>query len=155
MGAYLHNRLLKVSGARQLHRLLMSLMTLFTVLSLAQRETFVVSLYLLPGAWSTGLTVEKPVSLKIQGVGSPRAPITRQNLDKPAPTFRLQTRFRLSAIDLGHEKPGFWELLHITSRLREETGFRGSTIASFFVSPNPVSHLHLLSLKDILHHFLI
>ena len=85
MGAYLHNRLLKVLGARQLHRLLMSLMTLFTLLSLAQRETFVVSLYLLGGAWSTGLTVEKPVSLKIQGAGSPEGFLPTNNLNKPAP----------------------------------------------------------------------
>jgi hypothetical protein len=86
MGAYLHNRLLKVLGAGQLHRWLMSLMTLFTLLSLAQRETFVVSLYLLPGAWSTGLTVEKPVSLKIQGAGSPTYLTPIDKLYKPAPT---------------------------------------------------------------------
>ncbi|MEY3868365.1 MAG: hypothetical protein RLZZ338_2256 [Cyanobacteriota bacterium] len=79
MGAYLHNRLLKVLGAGQLHRLLMSLMTLFTLLSLAQPETFVVSLYLLGGAWSTGLTVEKPVSLKIQGAGLPTSLIPTDN----------------------------------------------------------------------------
>jgi hypothetical protein len=36
--------------------------------------------------------------LESVGAGSPTAPITIQNLDKPAPTFSLQTRFRLSAI---------------------------------------------------------
>jgi hypothetical protein len=86
MGAYLRHRLLKVSGAGQLHRLLMSLMTLFTLLSLAQPQTFVVSLYLLGGAWSTGLTVEKPVSLKIQGAGSPISVPPNRQARKPAPS---------------------------------------------------------------------
>ena len=36
--------------------------------------------------------------LECVGALSPTAPITIQNLDKPAPTFSVQTRFRLSTI---------------------------------------------------------